>query len=63
MLLSQILASCRSKPRKNYKKNLILTTLNFQSKLETFTELKKKKNFIGISVFGFENKVKYSIYV
>ena len=33
--------------------------LHFQSKLETFTKLKKKKkkkNSIGISVFGYENK-------
>ena len=36
--------------------------LHFQSKLETFTKLKKKKkkkkknNYIGIIVFGYENK-------
>ena len=32
--------------------------LHFQSKLETFTKLKKKKkkNSIDISVFGYENK-------
>ena len=30
-----------------------------QSTLKTFTILKKKKNSIGISVFGYENKEKY----
>ena len=37
-------------------KSLILKTQNFQLKLETLTKLKKKKNSIGISVFGYENK-------
>ena len=45
------------------QKGLILKTWNFQSKLETFTKLKKKKNSIGISIFGYENKVNYPIYV
>ena len=36
-------------------------TQNFQSKLETFTKLKKKS--IGISVFRYENKEKHPIFI
>ena len=42
---------------------LILKTYIFQSKLETFTKSKKKRNFIGISIFGYENKNQYPVYV
>ena len=31
--------------------------------LETFPKLKKKKNSISISVFGYENKEKHPVYV
>ena len=40
--------------------NQILKT--FQSELKIFITW-KKKNSIGISVFGYENKVKYPMYV
>ena len=43
-------------------KTKILKTSNFQSKLVTFTKL-KKKNSICISVLGYENKEKHQIYV
>ena len=42
------------------QENLILKTQNFLSKLDIFKKLKKKKNCIDISVFGFENKSKKS---
>ena len=42
------------------QENLILKTQNFLSKLDIFKKLKKKKNCIDISVFGFENKRKKS---
>ena len=42
--------------------NLTLKTYNFQSKLEAFTNSKKKMS-IGISVFRYQNKENYPIYV
>ena len=47
---------------KIFLKYLILKTYIFQSQLETFT-ISKKKNSISISVFGYENKEKYPVYV
>ena len=48
----------------NYLKAIhILRISNFLSKLEIFTKLKKKKNCISISVFGYKKKEKYPIYV
>ena len=42
-------------------KDFAKKTSNFHSKLETFT--KSKKIYIGISVFGYENKEKHPICV
>ena len=42
--------------------NFTLKTYNFQSKLEAFTNSKKKTS-IGISVFRYQNKENYPIYV
>ena len=52
---------------KIFKKNLILKANKFQSKLEIFTKLKKKKKkrriaSVFINVFGYEIKKKYQIY-
>ena len=47
---------------KIFLKNLILKTKYFQSKLETFTQLKKTSS-IGVSVFGCENKENHPFYV
>ena len=49
---------------KIFKENLILKANKFQSKLEIFTKLKKKKRIasVFINVFGYEIKKKYQIY-
>ena len=47
---------------KIFLKNLILKTKYFQSKLETFAQLKKTFS-IGVSVFGYENKENHPFYV
>ena len=52
---------------KIFKENLILKANKFQSKLEIFTKLKKKKKkrriaSVFINVFGYEIKKKYQIY-
>ena len=66
MVFGQILKFCRSSSSKNYK-----SCKDFAKRLD-FKDIKcperhsqkfKKKNSIGISVFGYENKVKYPIYV
>ena len=69
MEYSQILKSCKIITQQELLKpiNILIKPFTwkayvFQSKLETFTKLKKKKkNSIDISVFGYENKEKYPI--
>ena len=52
-----------TKADKDFAMRLDLKDIKFPEKaIETFTKLKKKYS-IGISVFGYENKVKYPIYV
>ena len=64
-MFSEILKSCKFNPAritkadKDLPKSLILKSLNFQTKLETFPKF-KKNNSIYIS---YENKEKYLIYV
>ena len=50
-----------TKLTKILQRDLILKTLNFQKKNRDIHKI-EKKNSIGISVFGYENKVKYPIY-
>ena len=53
-----------TKADKEFAKKLDFKDINFQSKLETFAKLKKKKkNSIDTSVLGYENKEKQTIYV
>ena len=71
MMFSQILKSCRSYPSKNYKKSDkdFTKKLDFKDFLKTFpVKIRginkiEKKNSIGISVFGYENKEKQPMYV
>ena len=47
---------------KDFAKKHDFEDIKFQSKLETFTKL-QKNFFINISIFRYENKEKYPIYV
>ena len=68
MAFSQILTYCRSSFSKNYEiENFFGDELDFEDK-QFPIKIKdihktEKNNFIGISVFGYENKEKYSPYV
>ena len=62
MVFSQILKSCRSKTDKNFVKKLNFKDQKFQVNVRDIHKL-EKNNYIGISVFGYENKEKYPIYV
>ena len=65
MVFSQILTSWRSTPRKNYKswqrfckKKLDFKGIKFPVKIIGIYEIENKDS-IGISVLGYENKVRY----
>ena len=66
MVFGQILKFCKSSSSKNYKsckdfaKRLDFKDIKYP---ERHSQKLKKKNSIGISVFGYANKVKYPIYV
>ena len=68
MVFSQILRSCRYNPRrikkadKDFSKRLYFKDIKFRVKTRDIHAIEKKKK-IGISVFGYENKVEYPIYV
>ena len=51
-----------TKADKDFAKRLDLKDINFLHKIKDIHKL-KKKNSIGINVFGYENKEKYPIYV
>ena len=51
-----------TKADKDFAKKHDFEDIKFQSKLETFTKL-QKNFFINISIFRYENKEKYPIYV
>ena len=63
----QIISSfSKNQLAKHFGKELDFKGINFQSKLEIYTKLKKKKREreipIGISVFGYKNKEKHPFY-
>ena len=62
-MFSQILTSCRSLSRKNYKnwQRLCKRTWFKDIKFAVKSRKIEKKNSIVISVSGYENKVKYPI--
>ena len=68
MLFSDLLTSCRSSSSKNWKadkdfaRKLNFEDLKFPVKIRDIHKV-EKKNAIIISVFDFENKEKYPIYV
>ena len=46
------------------QKNMIFNKIKFSVKIRNIHQIEKKqKNSINISVFGYEHKVKYPIYV
>ena len=51
-----------TKADKDFAKKHDFEDIKFQSKLETFTKL-QKNFFINISIFRYENREKYPIYV
>ena len=48
---------------KDFAKKLDFEDIKFPIKISDIYKIGKKKNSIGISVFGYENKEKYPIYV
>ena len=51
------------KADKKFAKGPNFEDMKFPFKVRDIHEVKKKKNSIGISIFGYENKVNYPIYV
>ena len=52
-----------TKADKDFEERLEFKSIKFPVKIRDIHKIEKKKNFIGISVFGYENKEKYPIYV
>ena len=52
-----------TKANKDFAKRLDFKDIKFPIKSRDIHKIEKKKNSIGISVIGYENKVKYPIYV
>ena len=52
-----------TKADKDFAKKLDFKDIKFLVKIRDMYKTEKKKNFIDISVFGYENKEKYPIYV
>ena len=48
---------------KDFAKKLDFEDIKFPVKVRDIYKFEKKRNFIGISAFGFENKEKHPIYV
>ena len=69
MVLNQILKPCRPSPpaiitkaEKDFSKRLHFIGIQFPVKVRDIHKI-EKKNSIGISAFGYENKEKHPIYV
>ena len=68
MVFSGIRKSCRplfkriTKADKGFAKKIDIKDIKFPVKIRDINKI-EKKNSIGISVFGYENKEKYPIYV
>ena len=52
-----------TKAEKHFAKKLDFKDIRFPVKIRDIRKIKKKKNSIDISVFDYENKEKYPIYV